>query len=69
MLVHKRLAEYQLLAEASAPSPLAQALQAELAPVELHSAPECSGKGLCPAGCGRQRDTDSGLRLMLHEQR
>eukprot|EP00969_Alexandrium_andersonii_P305603 13508513-Alexandrium_andersonii.AAC.1 len=31
-LVHKRLAEYQLLVAASAPSPLAQALQAELAP-------------------------------------
>eukprot|EP00969_Alexandrium_andersonii_P270412 11951968-Alexandrium_andersonii.AAC.1 len=39
MLVHQRLAECQLLAAASAPIPLAQALQAELAPVELHSAP------------------------------
>eukprot|EP00969_Alexandrium_andersonii_P332215 14681643-Alexandrium_andersonii.AAC.1 len=32
MLVHERLSEYQLLTAASAPSPLAQALQAELAP-------------------------------------
>eukprot|EP00969_Alexandrium_andersonii_P334514 14783161-Alexandrium_andersonii.AAC.1 len=32
MFVHERLAEYQLLATASAPRSLAQALQAELAP-------------------------------------
>eukprot|EP00969_Alexandrium_andersonii_P320026 14139217-Alexandrium_andersonii.AAC.1 len=39
MLVRERLAKYQLLVAASAPRPLAQALQAELAPFELHSAP------------------------------
>eukprot|EP00969_Alexandrium_andersonii_P293470 12972035-Alexandrium_andersonii.AAC.1 len=45
MFTRERLSEYRLLVALDAPGPLAQASQAELALVELHSAPECSGNG------------------------
>eukprot|EP00975_Prorocentrum_lima_P046680 9755471-Prorocentrum_lima.AAC.1 len=68
VLAQEGTAEYQMLVPARAPSALAQTLQAEVAPVDLHFAPECSGTGLRPIWRNCQRDTRPGLHLVLYKQ-